>query len=353
MCYYTKSVILMKKFSPSDVKLDESWRIRHQIVLPQSYCDNVLSIAHDIPLAGHLGVNKTTDRILQQFFWPGIRGSIAKHCKTCHTTHAKWWVSLTRRYPVLPYIPISAFDEAFSKVIIDCVGPLPKIKASNEYLLTIMCSSTRFPEAIPLQNIKAKRIVTHLVKYFRLSHALDVAKKEVYTAVMTAQESKLQEFTADFQSESGRKNCFRIAKQMAREGRDVISVCCMKNDAGNVVSDADGMKNIWRKYIEKLLNVENDWDGDVDCPEVMGPHCLISEEEVAAAIKGLKIGKAAGPTGVVSEMMKAAGGFGSRWMTDLINNIVKEGYIPDDWRKSILVPVYKGKGDPLVCGSSY
>ena len=38
--------------------------------------------------------------------------------------------------------------------------------------------------------------------------------------------------------------------------------------------------------------------------------CLISEEEVATAIKGLKIGKAAGPTGVVSEMMKAAGGFG-------------------------------------------
>ena len=58
---------------------------------------------------------------------------------------------------------------------------------------------------------------------------------------------------------------------MAREGRDVISVCCMKNDAGNVVSDADGMKNIWRKYMEKLLNVENDWDGEVDCPGVMGP----------------------------------------------------------------------------------
>ena len=124
---------------------------------------------------------------------------------------------------------------------------------------------------------------------------------------------------------------------MAREGRDVISAYCMKNDVGNAVSDADGMKNIWRKYVEKLLNVENDWDGEVDCPGVMGPHCLISEE-VAAAIKGLKIGK-------------AAGGFGSRWMTDLINNIVKEGYIPDDWRKSILVPVYKGKGDPLVCGS--
>ena len=57
--------------------------------------------------------------------------------------------------------------------------------------------------------------------------------------------------------------------------------------------------------------MENDLDGEVDCPEVMGPRCLISEEEVAAAIKGLKIGKAAGLTGVVSEMMKAAGGLGA------------------------------------------
>ena len=108
---------------------------------------------------------------------------------------------------------------------------------------------------------------------------------------MTAQEYRLKEFTADLHSESGRKNCFRITRQMAREGRDVISVCCMKNDAGNVVSDADVMKNIWRKYMEKLLNVENDCDGEVDCLEVMGPHCLISEEEVAAAIKGLKMEK--------------------------------------------------------------
>ena len=63
------------------------------------------------------------------------------------------------------------------------------------------------------------------------------------------------------------------------------------------------------------------------------------------------MGKAPGPTGVVSEMMKASGGFGSRWMTDLINDIVKEGCISDDWRKNIPVPVYKGKDDPLVCRS--
>ena len=75
-----------------------------------------------------------------------------------------------------------------------------------------------------------------------------MAKKDVYTAVLADQESKLQEFTADLQSEYDRKNCFRIARQMARERRDVIGVFCMKNDVGNVVSDADGMKNIWKSF---------------------------------------------------------------------------------------------------------
>ena len=38
--------------------------------------------------------------------------------------------------------------------------------------------------------------------------------------------------------------------------------------------------------MEKILNVENYWNGEVDCPEMAGPCCLISEKEVVAAIKG-------------------------------------------------------------------
>ena len=30
--------------------------------------------------------------------------------------------------------------------------------------------------------------------------------------------------------------------------------------------------------MEKLLNVENDWDGEVDCPDVMGRCCLITDD---------------------------------------------------------------------------
>ena len=62
--------------------------------------------------------------------------------------------------------PIPTFDEPFSRILIDCVGPLPRTKSGNEYLLTIMCTSTRFPEAIPLRNIKSKSIVKALIKFF-------------------------------------------------------------------------------------------------------------------------------------------------------------------------------------------
>uniref|UniRef100_A0A8W8M3J6 Uncharacterized protein n=1 Tax=Magallana gigas TaxID=29159 RepID=A0A8W8M3J6_MAGGI len=55
--------------------------------------------------------------------------------------------------------PIPAFEEPFSRVLVDCVGLLPRTRSGNQYLLTIMCTSTRFPEAIPLRNIKAKTIV--------------------------------------------------------------------------------------------------------------------------------------------------------------------------------------------------
>ena len=54
----------------------------------------------------------------------------------------------------------------------------------------------------------------------------------------------------------------------------------------------------------------------MDCPEVMGPCCLISEEEVSAAIKEFKIAKAARATGVVSEMINASCGFDTRWVTE-------------------------------------
>ena len=66
----------------------------------------------------------------------------------------------------------------------------------------------------------------------------------------------------------------------------------------------------------------------------------------------MKIGKVSEPSGVFAEMMIAEKEFRIEWLTDLCNDIMgSEGKTPTDWKRSSLVPVYKGKGDPLECGS--
>jgi len=50
-------------------------------------------------------------------------------------------------------------------------------------------------------------------------------------------------------------------------------------------------------------------------------------------------------------MIQATEGIGTQWLLDLCNGIVKEGCIPEDWRSSVILPIYKGKGDPMECGS--
>ena len=52
-------------------------------------------------------------------------------------------------------------------------------------------------------------------------------------------------------------------------------------------------------------------------------------------------------------MLKASGESGVRWMSGgyLLNAVVKKGNIPEDWSKSWMVSIYKGKGDALEYNS--
>ena len=108
----------------------------------------------------------------------------------------------------------------------------------------------------------------------------------------------------------------------------------------------------WREYFEKLLNEENEWIDELSAEYVKGPADMISKEEVRLTIQDLKVRKAAGPSGVTGEMIKAAGEQAVGWLTSICNRIVKEETIPESWQISELVPIYKGKGDMLECGSS-
>ena len=63
------------------------------------------------------------------------------------------------------------------------------------------------------------------------------------------------------------------------------------------------------------------------------------------SISKRKNGKAARPSGVVSEMVKAAVEARDDMITDLVNHIIAERVILAEWELSSIVNCYKGKGD--------
>ena len=71
---------------------------------------------------------------------------------------------------------------------------------------------------------------------------------------------------------------------------------------------------------------------------------------VNKALAKMKSGKAAGPSGIIVEMLKAAGSKGIVFLRELTKSVVKHGKIPEDWEMSFILNLYKGKGDALNRG---
>ena len=45
------------------------------------------------------------------------------------------------------------------------------------------------------------------------------------------------------------------------------------------------------------------------------------------------------------------GDVGIRFFTKLMNSLLKGERMPDEWRKSVLITIYKDKGDSKECGN--
>ena len=146
---------------------------------------------------------------------------------------------------------------------------------------------------------------------------------------------------------------FRLANQMRKENVDVVGDKPVKNDTGEMSMCKEAKQNAWAEHYERLLNVEFDWAPDdlSNEPPLEDPPIPITIDMVKKAISKIESGKAAGPSGIVVEMIKAAGDTGATMIRDLVTAIIRDGKVPTDWEESFIVCLYKGKGDALDRGN--
>ena len=95
----------------------------------------------------------------------------------------------------------------------------------------------------------------------------------------------------------------------------------------------------WAEYVEELY--EDKTRTAADMGDLINEVYTISENEIREVIGELPKGKACGEDNIPIELLQCMEEEGIETITRLINMIYKSGYIPEDFRKSIFVPLSK------------
>lgn len=159
--YYLQNGVLMHRKHTTNEH--DGMNYINRIVVPESYRQEILRLGHAMPLAGHMGQEKTHSRISFNFYWPKLHFDVKKYCATCPECQLVSRRSVASRAPLRP-VPI--VNEPFKKIAIDIIGELPRSKTGCKYILTIVDYATRYPEAIPLKNISSKTVADALIQCF-------------------------------------------------------------------------------------------------------------------------------------------------------------------------------------------
>ena len=153
--------LLYRRWRPKGSEVGDV-RTCDQLALPGKCRPIVMMLAHDTPLAGHLGVTKTKYRILQRYYWPGIFGDIAKYCRSCEVCQK----NAARHPPKAQLVPIPIIEKPFQRIAMDIVGPLPKSSQGNRFILVICDYATRYLKAVAMPSVEATRVAPELIKLF-------------------------------------------------------------------------------------------------------------------------------------------------------------------------------------------
>jgi hypothetical protein len=171
-----------------------------------------------------------------------------------------------------------------------------------------------------------------------------ICKRETKTVIAKVIHLEAQRQVKELEEmrvEERARKVFTMTKLKAREKQDVVGNQCIKNKQGELKVRLEDRLKVWNHYMSDLLNKENEWkSGNLQAEANEGPVMEVTKEEVRIAMNKMKVGKAAGPSGVPVEVMKICRC--EEQLAKVINGILRGERMPESWRKSQLVPLYKG-----------
>lgn len=256
-------------------------------------------------------------------------------------TKTKFQIALANRFAVLDQLDdVDREEMQVADAIWHCALPLcPPIRRRTQPWISDEC----------LDLVRERKRVKHLnfERYRQLN-------QQVRKQLKTEREAHWDKVAADLE-EAASKFEFRTLYQTLRRlsGRTKSTNDNIKKADGTFVRSSSERLDRWKEHFEDLLNHDAPQGPPAQPMPTNPPETALSDEEptaqeVRAAIKSLKNGKAPGADNVTAESIKAGGEVLFKRLHSLIQLIWRTEEIPTMWKKAIIVPILK-KGDNREC----
>ena len=182
--------------------------------------------------------------------------------------------------------------------------------------------------------------------------AYKTARKQAKRKVAKARNKAFEELYDKLETKEGENELFKIAKQRNRQSKDVQQVRVIKSKTGEILMEEEKVKQRWKEYFDNLLNQKNPREKrEMRTEETKRDVEDISGEEVRTGLRKMKKGKAQGPDDIPVEIWITLGNKGVEFLVNFFNRLLQGEKMPDEWRRSVVVPLYKGKGDITESGN--
>ena len=146
------------------------------------------------------------------------------------------------------------------------------------------------------------------------------------------------------------KSFYNKVKSMRERDQPYCPITTIKDAQGQIITDKHQIKQRWGGYFEGLLNPNEEMrDNNFLVQDILEHEPEILRSEVEESLKPEKTGKALGIDGISIAIIKAAGEAGVELLWRVCRAVWKDGIAPTEWRQSIIIPIWKRKGDRREC----
>jgi hypothetical protein len=150
----TKSGLLCRKWAGDK-------KTYSQVIVPFSERRNILQQCHDARTSGHLGLNKTLERVRERFYWTGLQNNVRSYVLGCPQCRKR-----KNRAAGKSYMQLDQTGLPIERVATDIMGPLPETTDGHKYILVVSDYFTKWTEEYPLKNIEASTVADVIVEQF-------------------------------------------------------------------------------------------------------------------------------------------------------------------------------------------